>query len=95
MKKKCACLTRPRLNLSCARLYCDPSLCPRQRSQNARRRNLDSKAYPCRRWTYSGVPCAHAVAGIIFAGRDYVDFVDNYLKVVAFESTYGRGIHAM
>ncbi|KAK9364932.1 hypothetical protein V1509DRAFT_634789 [Lipomyces kononenkoae] len=56
---------------------------------------LDSKTCPCKRWTYSGVPCAHAVAAISFAGGDYVDCVDDYLKVDAFEITYARGIHAM
>ncbi|KAK9357560.1 hypothetical protein V1504DRAFT_464105 [Lipomyces starkeyi] len=43
----------------------------------------------------SGVPCAHAVAAISFAGRDYVDFVDDHFKVGTFESTYARGIHAI
>ncbi|KAK9360364.1 hypothetical protein V1504DRAFT_366817, partial [Lipomyces starkeyi] len=41
---------------------------------------LDSKTCPCRRWTYSGVPCAHAVAAISFVGRDF---------------TYARGVHAI
>ncbi|ODQ74884.1 hypothetical protein LIPSTDRAFT_232391 [Lipomyces starkeyi NRRL Y-11557] len=56
---------------------------------------LNSRSCPCRRWTYTGVPCAHAVAAISFAGGDYVDFVDDYLKVDAFERTCARGIHAM
>ncbi|KAK9359275.1 hypothetical protein V1504DRAFT_426218 [Lipomyces starkeyi] len=56
---------------------------------------LDSKTCPCIRWTYSGAPCSHAVAAISFAGRDYVDFVDDYFKVDAFERTYARGIRAM
>ncbi|KAK9249827.1 hypothetical protein V1507DRAFT_483367 [Lipomyces tetrasporus] len=56
---------------------------------------LDSKTCPCRRWTYSGVPCSYAVAAISFAGRDYVDFVDDYFKVDAFERTYARGIRSM
>ncbi|KAK9361159.1 hypothetical protein V1504DRAFT_390715, partial [Lipomyces starkeyi] len=56
---------------------------------------LDVWTYPCRQWSYRGVPCAHAVAAITFARLDKYDFVDNKFKVEAFEATYRYGIHAM
>ncbi|KAK9344346.1 hypothetical protein V1522DRAFT_328324, partial [Lipomyces starkeyi] len=47
------------------------------------------------RWSYRGVPCAHAVAAISFAGKDMREFVDRYFKIKEFEATYRYGIHAM
>ncbi|KAJ4838062.1 hypothetical protein Tsubulata_051095 [Turnera subulata] len=46
----------------------------------------------CKRWDYTGIPCLHACASIMYANLDPEDFVHNCYTMANFELCYAQGI---
>ncbi|KAJ4845159.1 hypothetical protein Tsubulata_018439 [Turnera subulata] len=46
----------------------------------------------CKRWDYTGIPCLHACASIMYANLDPEDFVHNCYTMANFELCYAKGI---
>ncbi|KAJ4845161.1 hypothetical protein Tsubulata_018443 [Turnera subulata] len=46
----------------------------------------------CKRWDYTGIPCLHACASIMYANLDPEDFVHSCYTMANFELCYAQGI---
>ncbi|KAL0440218.1 UNVERIFIED_CONTAM: hypothetical protein Slati_2504800 [Sesamum latifolium] len=52
--------------------------------------NLSEQTCSCRKWQLTGIPCAHAIAGIFFMGYKPEDYVDECYKKTVFLKTYSH-----
>ncbi|KAL0375011.1 UNVERIFIED_CONTAM: hypothetical protein Sradi_3416800 [Sesamum radiatum] len=52
--------------------------------------NLSEQTCSCRKWQLTGIPCAHAIAGMFFMGYKPEDYVDECYKKTVFLKTYSH-----
>ena len=56
---------------------------------------LDKRTCQCGIWVISWVPCMHAMACITKKRDNVEDYVDDYLKKLAYLRTYSNNFHAI
>ncbi|XP_012835541.1 PREDICTED: uncharacterized protein LOC105956239 [Erythranthe guttata] len=56
---------------------------------------LSSRTCECQVWDLSGIPCNHAILGILYRRENIEDYVHNSLSKQQYLTTYSRHIHAI
>ncbi|KAG5604224.1 hypothetical protein H5410_025716 [Solanum commersonii] len=57
--------------------------------------DLEKRACSCRKWTFTGIPCKHAIAAIWANREDTLDYVHDSYKVETYRKIYENAIFSM